>query len=94
LDGVDLSPLLFGGEALAPRRLFWECWGQKAARDGDWKLICVASDHNDGALFNLAEDAAEETDLSADHPERAVAMRCALEKWCTDVSTGATQQPE
>ena len=47
-------------------RLYWRYWPQWAVREGDWKLIGV-KDH--AKLFNVAEDAGEKKDLSAERPE-------------------------
>lgn len=69
-DGMDISPLFFGGDADTDRRyLYWEFPGrQRAVRYGDWKCVTVRK----GApleLYNIAEDPREEHDVAAEHPE-------------------------
>lgn len=87
LDGLSLCPLLFERRSLGPRQLFWN---GDAMRDGPWKLML----QSDGPkLFNLADDLAEQKDVAAQHPDRVKAMRAALDRWRTDVATGATPQP-
>jgi arylsulfatase A-like enzyme len=39
LDGVDLSPVLFGRGPLPPRTVFWGFLGRFAVRQGPWKLV-------------------------------------------------------
>ena len=86
-DGIDLSPVLFRQEALAPRQLFWGAdgtfWNGAAVRDGPWKLLI---DRHDGApgppmLFNLDDDLGEQDDLAAAHPDRVERLLAALEAW-------------
>lgn len=76
-DGVDLWPLLLGGE-LAERALFWRFWGQSAVRQGPWKLLSVG---NRLRLFNLENDKEEAHDLSERYPERVQTLLRQLEQW-------------
>jgi len=79
---------LTGGEAPAPRPIFWHFphytnqGGRPggALRDGDWKLV---EHYEDGRceLFNLAQEPGEMTDLSAKEPARVAELRGKLEKW-------------
>lgn len=45
------------------------------------------------ALFDLAADINEVTNLVKEHPDRVAAMRAAIETWREDVARGATAQP-
>ncbi|MCG2590939.1 sulfatase [Rhodohalobacter sulfatireducens] len=87
LDGINLSPLLFNGDDLPERNLFWRYRGQKAVRSGDWKLMISESDT---LLFNLEEDISEERDLSGQYPERVNRLTSAIENWEEDVMSGVT----
>ena len=49
--------------ALPPRPIFWEHEGNKAVREGPWKLHLGAMT----ALFDLRADPAEQTDVTAEH---------------------------
>ena len=91
LDGVSLAPVLFKGESLGPRQLFWN---GKAMRDGPWKLIVDGRGAKGVGLYNLDEDVGEQNNLADKHPERVEAMLEAMEAWQEDVAAGATPQPE
>ncbi|MEA3208005.1 MAG: arylsulfatase [Chthoniobacter sp.] len=97
LDGVSLLPLLTGGEFPA-RALYWHFphysnqGGRPggAIRSGDWKLI-EHYENGRAELFNLASDPSESTDLSAEEPDRAGALRGQLAAWRQSV--GAAENP-
>ena len=68
-EGVSLRPA-FNGEPLARTQpLFWEHEGNRAVREGDWKL--VAKEYRPWELYNIAADRAESRDLAASEPSRA-----------------------
>lgn len=80
LRGKSLRPLL---EARADSVrtetdwLGWELFGNRAIRQGDWKLLYLlkgAGGTGDWELFNLKDDPAEAHDLSAKHPEKREAL--------------------
>ncbi|MDR9410866.1 MAG: hypothetical protein RI573_18620, partial [Balneolaceae bacterium] len=79
------SRLIFNGDNLPERNLFWRYRGQKAVRSGDWKLMISDSDT---LLFNLEEDISEERDLSDQYPERVFTLTSAIENWEEDVMSG------
>ena len=91
-DGVSLVPLLRGGDSLDRKAIFWHYphysnqggFPGGAVRMGDWKLI---ERYEDGRvhLYNLAEDIGERSDLAAEQPERAAAMRRELHSWYKEV---------
>ena len=53
--------------------LCWEHIGNKAVRQGNWKLVGAGDPASlkNWELYNLAEDLSEQTDLSATNPEKA-----------------------
>lgn len=84
LQGKSMWPLL-AGSAMRIRTetdwLGWELFGNRAIRQGDWKLLYLlkaAGGAGDWQLFNLRDDPAELLDLSQKHPEKRDAM---LELW-------------
>lgn len=85
LDGINLSPLLFNGDEIPERNLFWRYRGQKAVRSGAWKLMISDSDT---LLFNLEEDISEQHDLSDQYFERVNNLTSAIENWEKDVMSG------
>jgi choline-sulfatase len=86
VQGTSLAPLLFGSggpEAFPRRYVYGELGGRagpghRAIADGDWKLAVYADREH---LFHLAADPGEATNLVAVAPERAAALRQALDAW-------------
>jgi arylsulfatase len=71
---------MLAGQAESPRTqqdyLAWEVFGNRAVRQGDWKLRWQwkAFGTGDWELFNLDADPAERKDLAAANPDRVKAM--------------------
>jgi arylsulfatase A-like enzyme len=87
LDGTNLLPLLEGKtEHLAPRALYFRFGVQHAVREGDWKLVKASKDM-EPMLVNLANDPGEQTDLTAQQPEKAKHLQTLFDQW------NATMQP-
>lgn len=81
LDGVNLLPLLEGkADKLAPRELYFRFGVQHAVRQGDWKLV-KAGKEMEPMLVNLAKDLGEQTDLSAQFPEKKQELQSLFDKW-------------
>jgi arylsulfatase A-like enzyme len=61
-DGMDLLPIVAGGAAPVPRKLFWryKANGQRAARDGDFKILKIL---DNTFLFNVVDDPLERANL-------------------------------
>jgi len=98
IDGLDVWDTLVGKTGVEhPRKdlLYWHgARGCQAIRVGDWKLFL----NRNGAqlkdkkgkgpvLFNLANDIAETTDLSAKHPERVKAMEALAKKRLAEINS-------
>ncbi len=90
-EGRDLPPIngkswmpLLSGETDSIRTdddyLAWELFGNRALRQGNWKLRWQFRPFGTGdwELYNLASDPAERNNLSAAEPDKLVAM---LELW-------------
>jgi arylsulfatase A-like enzyme len=69
----------FQGAPLQSRKLFWEHEGNRAIRDGKWKL--VSRHPNAWELYDLEADRTEMNDLAAKMPERVKAMTKEYEAW-------------
>ncbi|MBN2272038.1 MAG: sulfatase-like hydrolase/transferase, partial [Sedimentisphaerales bacterium] len=78
LDGFDMSEVLSGKEKSARKEMFWQRQGDKAARVGNYKWIDSKSA---SGLFDLENDIAEKTDLSAKHPQILNKMREHFTAW-------------
>jgi arylsulfatase len=90
-NGRDLPPLIgtswvrmLAGDAESPRTdqdyLAWEIFGNRAVRQGDWKLRWEWKPFGKGEweLFNVVTDPGERKDVAAANPERATAL---LARW-------------
>jgi arylsulfatase len=81
LQGKSMWPLLTGrsnGVRTDTEWLGWELFGNRAIRQGDWKLLYLlegAGGTGDWELFNLRQDPAELHDLSAKYPEKRESLR-------------------
>ena len=87
LDGVDLTPLLFHGEPLPGRTLFWRRGAQKAVRRGPWKL--AVEERNRVELYNLDDDIGERNNLADDKPELVEELNRGWNAWEADVNRSA-----
>lgn len=87
LDGADLLPFLTGKTQTPPHEaLFWRYGPQMAVRAGDWKLT-RALDRKERppalrtGLYKVAEDAGEQNDLAAAHPEKVQELQKLWDEW-------------
>lgn len=101
IDGVDLMPLLKGGDKLERDALYWHYphysnqggFPGGAIRMGDWKLV---ERYEDGRvhLYNLADDIGEQEDVAAAEPELVSTMRAKLHRWYEEVDAKFLQPKE
>ncbi|MGH9158832.1 MAG: arylsulfatase [Vicinamibacteraceae bacterium] len=82
LEGASLVPV-FASEPLSPRTIYWEHEGNRAVRQGRWKLV---SEHP-GAweLYDMQKDRTELHDLSREEPEKARELAQLYERWAARV---------
>ncbi len=78
-EGVSLRPALDGLPLDRPNPIFWEHEGNRAVRQGDWKL--VAKENQPWELYDMGEDRSELHDLAADHPDRVREMAAAWDAY-------------
>ncbi len=79
VQGVSLRPA-FSGESLGRKQpIFWEHEGNKAARDGQWKL--VKRHKQPWQLFDMNADRTEQHDVIKDHPDIASRLEAAWNAW-------------
>ncbi len=83
MEGVSLRPLLDPTDShsatLPARLLAWEHEGNRAIRDGKWKLVSVGAAKWE--LYDLNVDRVEMNDLAASQPERVKNMSAQWEAW-------------
>jgi hypothetical protein len=74
LPGLSLLPT-FAQDGNVPREdVFFHHEGNRALRQGDYKLVSAREDNNRWELFDLATDRAEQRDLAAAEPDRVRRM--------------------
>jgi arylsulfatase len=69
MEGVSLLPAFSGKSLKRAQPLFWEHEGNRAVRDGKWKL--VAKNNQPWELYDMENDRGEVRDLSAANPAKA-----------------------
>ncbi|HJP00137.1 MAG TPA: arylsulfatase [Planctomycetota bacterium] len=79
LEGISLLPLFRGEELERPSPIFFEHEGNRAVREGQWKL--VARHARPWELYDLSADRSETTDLADSQPERVASLSAAYEAW-------------
>lgn len=97
LNGHELPPLIgkswtkvLAGESESPRTqkdyIAWELFGNRALRQGDWKLRWEIKPlgKSDWELFNLAADPAEKNDLAPANPEKVKEMLMLWENYVAE----------
>ena len=94
MEGVSLRPLLApsaGNPAsLSPRLLAWEHEGNRAIREGQWKLVSLAT--APWELYDMEADRVEMNDLAASQPERVKDISAKWEVWAK--RTNVLPRPE
>jgi arylsulfatase len=93
-NGHELPPLIgkswvqvLAGEKESPRTqqdyLGWELFGNRAIRQGDWKIRWLYKPFGKGdwELFNLANDPSERKDLAASNPDKLKEMLLLWDKY-------------
>lgn len=81
LSGESFAPLL-RGEARERGPMFWEHEGNRAVRDGRWKL--VAPWREPWQLYDLRRDRTESSDVSWVYPREAERLAALWESWAED----------
>ncbi len=78
LEGVSLVPVL-KGERLASRQIFMEHEGNRAVREGRWKLVALKD--KPWELYDLEADPTEMDNLAADKTDLVARLAKAWEDW-------------
>jgi arylsulfatase len=79
MEGVSLRPAFEGQPLARTQPIFWEHEGNKAVRDGQWKL--VMRHKLAWQLFDMAADRTEQHDVSAQHPEIVSRLEASWNAW-------------
>jgi arylsulfatase len=79
LEGVSLRPVFSGNALVRPQPIFWEHEGNRAVRQGKWKL--VAKENQPWELYDMQADRTEMHDLAAQHAEQVEQLSAAWDAW-------------
>jgi len=84
MEGVSLRPAFAGAPLDRQQPIFWEHEGNRAVRDGRWKLVAKGPGGR-WELYDMDADRTELDDLSAEHPEQTSMMVAQWEAWAQRV---------
>jgi arylsulfatase A-like enzyme len=84
LEGVSLKPALSGEKFTRAQPLFWEHEGNRAVRDGKWKLVAKGP-RSRWELYDMEADRTELHDLASAEPARVAQMSSQWDTWATRV---------
>jgi arylsulfatase A-like enzyme len=79
-EGVSLLPLLRNKPLARTEPLYWEHEGNRAVRDGRWKLVAKGA-AAPWELYDIDTDRSELHNLAAQHPERVKKMASQWNAW-------------
>lgn len=79
MQGTSLTPAFHGKTITRGKPIFWEHEGNRAVRDGRWKL--TARFKRPWQLFDMETDRTELHDLAASQPARVAAMAASYDRW-------------
>jgi arylsulfatase A-like enzyme len=80
VEGKSLGPLLRDGRRDGHEVLYWYLYGNRAVREGKWKLDWGVS-RKRWELYDLEADRTETNDLAAEQPERVTRMAALWREW-------------
>jgi arylsulfatase len=80
LEGVSLRPAFEGRTIERTQPIFFEHEGNRAVRDGRWKLVAKGP-AGQWELYDMDADRSEMHDLAAKEPDRVKAMAAQWETW-------------
>jgi arylsulfatase len=91
LVGQSLTKVFSGGTRKR-KPIYWEHEGNKAVRDGKWKLVSRFPDSWE--LYDMEADRTELHDLAAVQPERAKAMAAMWDSWAWEIGVQPWPMPQ
>ena len=83
VEGLSLTPAFQNKSLRRATPLFWEHEGNRAVRDGDWKLVAKGV-RGKWELYNIREDRTEMNNQAATLPERTRIMASQYENWAQE----------
>jgi arylsulfatase A-like enzyme len=87
-EGISLVPVFKGQQWKGHDGLFFEHEGNRAVRQGDWKLVSQWP-YNKWELYHIKTDRSELNDLSAAYPQRVSELAAMYDAWA--IRTGVIE---
>ncbi len=84
LPGISLLPTFAGESQPQHDALYWEHFGARAIRSGDWKLVRSRQEET-WELYNLRADRNEQSNLATSNPDKVKALAADWQKWAEKV---------
>ena len=81
MEGKSLLAALQGRERQPHHAIYWEHEGNRAVRQGQWKLVMQHKPDEAWELYDLAADRTKLHNLAAAMPEKAKAMSAMWQSW-------------
>ena len=90
-EGKSMLPIFSGDDSIRHETLYWEWSGNRAIRRGDMKLVFDKIEKR-WALYDVASDRSETSDLSSHQTELAEQLQTDWTKWAGE--TGVLKKPK
>jgi arylsulfatase len=92
LEGKSLGPVFEGRQRELHAALCWEHEGNRAARQGKWKLVSRFETGNAWELYDMEADRTEMNNLAAGEPARTKELSAVWEAWAARVGVQPWEQ--
>lgn len=83
VEGISLKPALTGTNLQRGKPIYFEHEGNRAVRDGKWKLVAKGVD-SPWELYDMEKDRTEMNDLAASNPDLTSKMTNQYETWAKE----------
>jgi arylsulfatase len=80
-EGQNILTMLQGGHGVADRTFCWEHEGNRAIRQGKWKLVTLGSSKKGWELYDIENDRTESHNLAGEHPEIVARLSKEYAEW-------------